>query len=162
MPAPRCTCTPYTLPSLLTLPYPRTPDTIGGSGSGAIATAARVVGILFALLIPMCGILGARNRNKPMLCLFCGCNMFLAIISVIGMVLYIMGYVAIQYLKTECKNNPGVIPAGTSITCADIANGKITGNYSIAEFNTTIWVVFGVTFLQCILQCLGCVWGLNL
>ena len=133
-------------------------------GSLGIATAARVGGILFALLIPMCGILGARNRNKPMLCLFCGCNMFLAIISVIGMVLYVMAYVAIQYLKTECKNNPGFIPsnAGTSITCADIINGKISGSYSIAEFNTTIWVVFGFTILQCILQCLGCVWGLNL
>mmetsp|Transcript_21807 Transcript_21807/g.40133 ORF Transcript_21807/g.40133 Transcript_21807/m.40133 type:complete len:316 (-) Transcript_21807:99-1046(-) len=55
------------------------------------------------LSIPACGYFGAVHTNLPLTCCFSGCNLFLAILTIIG---FIRGHINVARLDGDCSQEP--------------------------------------------------------
>ena len=69
--------------------------------------------LLVSLGIPICGIVGAKNRNKQLICLFFGCSMFLAILSFMGGALLVWAMASCEietgYNHEDCGEVEGAV-----------------------------------------------------
>mmetsp|Transcript_88931 Transcript_88931/g.108780 ORF Transcript_88931/g.108780 Transcript_88931/m.108780 type:complete len:227 (+) Transcript_88931:58-738(+) len=81
-----------------------------------------VLGLLIGLAIPCCGYCGARENNRPAICCFTWCNCILGTLQVLGVILCIIGAIALGLVTEKCK--PGTTTDAQLIeTCQGIMEG---------------------------------------
>lgn len=137
--------------------------------NSTFVTISRIVMVLLSLSIPLCGILGARNRNKPLVCFFCGCNCFLAVMSIVSIVVAVLALIFIQALVTDCRIGsgiPGNVPSQYGwLQCDTLIDGtgpEASPSSFVVAFNKMTYALVAISCISFVLQCMGFVWGLSL
>ena len=57
-----------------------------GGGSSGAGIAGTIIGTGLNLLVPICGFVGSLQKNRQLICLFCGFSIALAVLWIINMI----------------------------------------------------------------------------
>jgi len=112
------------------------------------------IGIIAAVLVPMCGYFGVRRRSRTMVSCFTACNIVLAVLFIISFVLS-AAFAGGDYVTCACDEtcrSDHEIPASTA---RDICSNR-------GRYRALYWASMGFAFAMAALQCLGCIYGSRL
>jgi hypothetical protein len=84
-----------------------------------------VMNLIVPLSVVYCGYVGAKQRNKPLLCCFCGCSLALGILGLMVVIALIVSFFSLGNY-TSCHRGMGIDPQGSEpkpiCVCVDTHN----------------------------------------
>lgn len=121
---------------------------------------------VIGISVPLCGYIGARNRNRSLLGCFAGCNTLMAIFVPIAMVMLCMltGWLQSEF-PTVCPDGDEGMPVwphnasikynGEPITCDEL-------DQLVEGMGATYGITITTGLIGTMVACLGCTWGWKL
>lgn len=123
------------------------------------SVVAPFISMLFGMCVPFCGYVGAKRKDRNLLCCFCGCNCVGASCYLFFTLSYGVFFLSVlddlQRKCTDSGGDDGSLPEwaqDAKLTCSDI------DAYNRHAAITAI----SIGAVSCILQCLGFCWGREL
>mmetsp|Transcript_65968 Transcript_65968/g.106400 ORF Transcript_65968/g.106400 Transcript_65968/m.106400 type:complete len:232 (+) Transcript_65968:96-791(+) len=146
------------------------PGFIGLASGGGAQAPEQVLGMALALLVPICGYLGAKKSDQVLTCCFCCCNLLGSCLTIFSFVTAFAASGALSYIVQSCDpsndDGTGCPTADQWLTmCPDLAEGY-TAEDCYADLqgkagnmqSTLHWMVL-LQVLSVLVQCLGFCWG---
>ncbi|CAE8597993.1 unnamed protein product [Polarella glacialis] len=143
---------------------------IGLASGGGAQAPEQVLGMALALLVPICGYLGAKKSDQVLTCCFCCCNLLGSCLTIFVFVTAFAASGVLSYIVQNCdpRNNDGTgcPTAHQWLTyCPDLPEGYTAEDcYSdlqgqAGDMQSTLhWMVLLVV-PSVLMQCLGFCWG---